>query len=141
AGRVARHRYGCLEPWQQDPAAYGAAVLSGRYQDCEQSVVDMLTEIMRKRVESSAHDPERFFDAQRNAEVIAHAERYYRMMYYGPAAAWNLRDQHTFEPLEPVLRHPGPDTRAVGWGHDWHPAAAGWCGKSARGEYNIGQLV
>ena len=141
AAGVARHRYGCLEPWQQDPAAYGAAVLSGRYRDCEQAVVDMLTEIMRKRVESAAHDPERLFDAQRNAEVVAQAERYYRMMYYGSASSWNLRDQHMFETLESVLRHRGPDARAVVWAHNSHLGDAGWTEMSARGEYNIGQLV
>jgi protein-L-isoaspartate(D-aspartate) O-methyltransferase len=32
AARTARHRYGCLTPWQRDPAAYGRAVYSGRYQ-------------------------------------------------------------------------------------------------------------
>ena len=29
AARVARERYGCLTPWQRDPAAYGRAALSG----------------------------------------------------------------------------------------------------------------
>ena len=28
--RVARERYGCLTPWQSDPAQYGRAVLAGR---------------------------------------------------------------------------------------------------------------
>lgn len=35
AARVARARYGTLTPWQRDPAAYGRAVLSGRYQSSE----------------------------------------------------------------------------------------------------------
>ena len=27
--RIARERYGCLTPWQSDPAAYGRAALDG----------------------------------------------------------------------------------------------------------------
>ena len=32
AARIARQRYGCLTPWQGDPAAYGHAALTGSYQ-------------------------------------------------------------------------------------------------------------
>jgi Erythromycin esterase homolog len=35
AARVARQRYGCLTPWQADPATYGHAALTGSYQSCE----------------------------------------------------------------------------------------------------------
>ena len=35
-------RYGCLTPWEQDPAAYGQAALIGRYETCEHQVVAML---------------------------------------------------------------------------------------------------
>jgi protein-L-isoaspartate(D-aspartate) O-methyltransferase len=139
--KVARHRYSCLEPWQQDPAAYGAAVLSGRYRACEQAVVDMLTDIVRNRVRLSVRDAERLFDAERNADLVAHAEQYYRAMYYGSAASWNLRDQHMFDTLEAVLRHRGPESRAVVWAHNSHLGDASWTEMSARGEYNVGQLV
>jgi protein-L-isoaspartate(D-aspartate) O-methyltransferase len=137
--RVARHRYGCLAPWQQDPAAYGAAVLSGRYEACEEPVVDMLTDMIRNRVRLAEKDPERLFDAVRNADLIAHAEEYYRGMYYGSALSWNLRDQHMFETLEAVLRHRGPDARAIVWAHNSHLGDAAWTEMSARGEYNVGQ--
>lgn len=33
--RIARQRYGCLSPWEADPAAYGHAALTGAYRDCE----------------------------------------------------------------------------------------------------------
>jgi erythromycin esterase-like protein len=35
AARVARERYGCLTPWQHDPATYGRAMLSAGYAKCE----------------------------------------------------------------------------------------------------------
>jgi protein-L-isoaspartate(D-aspartate) O-methyltransferase len=141
AARVARHRYGCLEPWQQDPAAYGAAVLSGRYRECENDVVAMLTDMVRERARLAAQDPERAFDAERNADLVANAERYYRAMYYGSALSWNLRDQHMFDTLEAVLRHRGPDARAVVWAHNSHLGDAAWTEMAGRGEYNVGQLV
>jgi protein-L-isoaspartate(D-aspartate) O-methyltransferase len=141
SARVARQRYSCLEPWQQDPAAYGAAVLSGRYRACEQPVVEMLTDMVRNRARLAGKDRERFFDAERNADLIAHAEQYYRTMYYGSAASWNLRDEHMFDTLSAVLEHRGPDARAVVWAHNSHLGDASWTEMSARGEHNIGQLV
>jgi hypothetical protein len=41
---TARRRYGCLTPWERDPAIYGQAVLSGSYQDCEEGVLSVLRE-------------------------------------------------------------------------------------------------
>lgn len=141
AAATARHRYACLEPWQQDPAAYGAAVLSGRYRACENDTVAILTELARVRLGHGANDPDRFFDAERNAYLVSSAEQYYRIMYYGSAASWNLRDQHMFDTLEALLEHRGPASRAVVWAHNSHLGDAAWTEMSARGEYNVGQLV
>ena len=38
-----------------------------------------------------------------NPRLVASAERYYRLMYYGGSESWNLRDTHMFETLEHVL--------------------------------------
>ena len=55
----------------------------------------------------SLQDGERFFDAAQNAHLVANAERYYRLMYYGSRASWNLRDAHMFETLKSILDHHG----------------------------------
>ncbi len=120
AARVARHRYGCLSPWQGDPAAYGAAATSGRYEACEQDVVQMLRDLLEKRFEYTDRDGERFLDAAQNARLITNAERYYRTMYRGGRASWNLRDTHMFDTLETLLRFRGPDAGAVVWAHNSH---------------------
>ena len=44
--RVARERYGCLTPWQSDPATYGHAALTGAYPTCESEVAVVLTELL-----------------------------------------------------------------------------------------------
>jgi protein-L-isoaspartate(D-aspartate) O-methyltransferase len=138
--QVARHRYGCLTPWQGDPASYGRAALTGAYNTCENEVVHMLEDILRKRTEYTAHDGERFLDAAQNARLIASAERYYRIMYYGSRASWNLRDQHMFETLNHLLAFHGPDAKAIVWAHNSHIGDAGATEMAARGEFNIGQL-
>src|ERR671936_1983732 len=51
SARVARSRYGCLTPWESDPATYGRMALTGRYEACERDVTAMLTELLRKRLE------------------------------------------------------------------------------------------
>jgi erythromycin esterase-like protein len=141
AAALARERYACLMPWQGDPGAYGLAAARGRYEDCEQQVVAMLSDLLDKRLEYEARaDEERFFDAASNARLVANAERYYRTMYRGPAASWNLRDQHMFDTLSVLLRRYGPRSKGVIWAHNSHVGDASATQMAARGEYNVGQL-
>jgi protein-L-isoaspartate(D-aspartate) O-methyltransferase len=137
---VARQRYGCLTPWQSDPAVYGHATLTGQYQTCEKEVTSMLTDLLRKRGAYTEHDGERFMDAVQNARLVANAERYYRIMYYGSRASWNLRDSHMFETLKNLLSHHGPHSKAIVWAHNSHVGDSAATEMSARDEYNIGHL-
>jgi protein-L-isoaspartate(D-aspartate) O-methyltransferase len=97
--------------------------------------------MVRERLTHVEHDSERAFDAERNAQLVARAEEYYRTMYYGSALSWNLRDQHMFDTLEAVLHHRGEHARAVLWAHNSHLGDAAWTEMAARGEYNVGQLL
>ncbi|HMK73389.1 MAG TPA: protein-L-isoaspartate O-methyltransferase, partial [Myxococcaceae bacterium] len=140
AARTAIQRYGLLTPWQSDPAAYGLAAVSGRYASCEDEVVRMLREMLERRLEYSAKDGERFLDAVQNARVVASAERYYRVMYWGSVESWNLRDQHMFDTLSELLAFRGPESKAVVWAHNSHLGDASATEMGARGEHNLGQL-
>jgi erythromycin esterase-like protein len=95
--------------------------------------------ILKRRVYAE-RDGERFLDAEQNARLVANAERYYRIMYYGSRASWNLRDSHMFDTLKNLLAFHGSDSKAVVWAHNSHVGNAGATEMAARGEYNIGQL-
>jgi protein-L-isoaspartate(D-aspartate) O-methyltransferase len=141
AAAVARERYGCLTPWQKEPSTYGRAVLSAGYRKCERAVIDQCRELLQRRLDYSAHDGESFLDAAQNARLIASAERYYRVMYYGGAESWNLRDTHMFETLAHLLEAHGPRSKAVVWAHNSHIGDARHTEMGAvREELNIGQL-
>ncbi|MGO8914951.1 MAG: protein-L-isoaspartate(D-aspartate) O-methyltransferase [Stellaceae bacterium] len=140
SARIARHRYGCLTPWQADPATYGHAALTGAYRTCEKEVARMLEDILHKQSDYAARDGERFMDAVQNARLVTDAERYYRIMYYGSRESWNLRDNHMFETLKTLLAFHGPEAKAIVWAHNSHIGDAAATEMSARGEYNIGQL-
>lgn len=137
---VAQHRYGCLSPWEADPAAYGHAALTGAYRNCEGAVTKMLVDMYGGRQDYIQRDGERFFDAAQNAQLIANAEQYYRIMYYGSRASWNLRDSHMFETLQNILEFNGPASKAIVWAHNSHIGDASATEMSARGEHNIGEL-
>ncbi len=137
---IARQRYGCLSPWEADPAAYGRAALRGSYHKCEQAVAHILTELLQKRQTYALRDGERFFDAAQNARLVANAEEYYRIMYYGSRASWNHRDSHMFETLKNALEHHGAKSKAVIWAHNSHIGDATATEMGRRGEHNIGQL-
>ena len=138
--QVARERYGCLTPWQSDPATYGHAALTGAYPTCESEVAVVLTDLLHKRRAYADRDGERFMDAVQNARLIANAEQYYRIMYYGSRASWNLRDSHMFETLKTLLAFHGAKAKAVVWAHNSHIGDASATEMFSRGEYNIGHL-
>jgi protein-L-isoaspartate(D-aspartate) O-methyltransferase len=138
--RIARQRYGCLTPWQNDPATYGEAMLSGGFETCEKDVVAMLKDILIKQNVYMAEGGEKYLDAVHNARLIASAEQYYRIMYYGSRASWNLRDTHMFGTLKALLDHHGRDAKAIVWAHNSHIGNAAATEMSARGETNIGEL-
>jgi erythromycin esterase-like protein/predicted phosphoribosyltransferase/predicted alpha/beta-hydrolase family hydrolase len=141
AAGAARARYACLEPWSEEPAGYGMAALKRGFAMCERPVLGILQDMLVKAREYAAHDGERFLDASQNARLVADAERYYRLMYYGSHESWNLRDLHMFETLEHVLALKGAKSKAVVWAHNSHIGDARFTDMGAqRGELNIGQL-
>ncbi|HEY5622731.1 MAG TPA: protein-L-isoaspartate(D-aspartate) O-methyltransferase [Gammaproteobacteria bacterium] len=138
--QIARVRYGCLTPWQADPATYGRAALTGTYRSCEKEVLRMLRELLNKSHEYALHDGERVLDAVQNARLIANAERYYRVMYYGSRESWNLRDRYMFDTLKTLRDFYAPNNKAVVWAHNSHVGDAAATEMSAREEINIGHL-
>ncbi|TCK33646.1 protein-L-isoaspartate(D-aspartate) O-methyltransferase [Paraburkholderia sp. BL8N3] len=140
AARIARERYGCLTPWQKDPAVYGRAAWQAGFGKCEQAVVAQLRDMLEKRLTSPASDPG-LLDATHNAQLVASAEQYYRAMYSGSTESWNLRDTHMFDTLVSLLDAWGPDSRAIVWAHNSHlgDASATEMGRM-RDELNVGQL-
>jgi protein-L-isoaspartate(D-aspartate) O-methyltransferase len=140
AARVARERYACLSPWEADPAAYGRAAVDGRYRSCEREVVAMLEQLLARRLEHCAVDGDAAFDALQNARLVADAERYYRAVYHGAVACWNLRDTHMFETLGQLLEFHGPAAKVVVWEHNAHVGAASATELGARGQHSLGQL-
>lgn len=73
--------------------------------------------------------------------MVANAERYYRVMYYGSIASWNLRDQHMFDTLDAIRTARGPGSKVVVWEHNSHVGDASATEMGARGEHNVGRLA
>ena len=135
-----RARYGCLAPWVNDPATYGALARRSPAESCSDEVVSVIQDVLRERMGMIEAGDAALFDALRNAQVVAASEAYYRAMYEGSAASWNLRDTHMFETLQAVLDARGPGAKAVVWAHNSHIGNAAATQMGRRGELNIGQL-
>ncbi|MBZ9907331.1 protein-L-isoaspartate(D-aspartate) O-methyltransferase [Mesorhizobium sp. BR115XR7A] len=138
AAAVARERYGCLMPWQNEPSTYGRAALRPGYRTCEEAVVRQCMDLFERSMMEGDGD---LLDAKQSARLVASAERYYRVMYYGGAETWNLRDRHMFETLDQLLEAHGPESKAVVWAHNSHIGDARHTDMgTVRDELNIGQL-
>ncbi|WP_067732622.1 erythromycin esterase family protein [Novosphingobium naphthalenivorans] len=140
AAAEARQRYACLMPWQDEPQHYGRAVERGTLHGCEDSVVAQLEGLLARRMEYIGEDGEAFFDAEQNARIVRGAEQYYRAMYRGSVASWNLRDRHMFDTLLRLMAH-REDARAVIWAHNSHVGNASATAMGWHGEFNIGELA
>jgi len=138
AAKEARRRYGCLTPWQDEPARYGRAVLHGR-KPCEPEVAAQLQDLLSARLDRITQGGEDFFDAMQNARIVRAAEQYYRIMYEGSRESWNLRDRHMFDTLQ-RLNAARADAKAIVWAHNSHIGNAAATSMGWEGEFNIGEL-
>ncbi|HZU50640.1 MAG TPA: erythromycin esterase family protein, partial [Sphingomicrobium sp.] len=139
-GRLAHRRYGCLEPWAEEPQLYGRNALIEGYARCEVGVVAMLKDLLKHQLDCYSPECDEWLDAAANARLVKDAEVYYRVMYHGSAESWNLRDQHMFETLTMILEA-RPQSKAIVWAHNSHIGNAAFTDMGmARGELNIGQL-
>src|SRR5690606_16555903 len=96
--------------------------------------------LLSQRLEYAADDGDRFLDALQNARLVAGAERYYRIMYYGSVESWNHRDQHMFDTLEALLAFRGAGSKVIVWAHNSHIGDARATEMGERGELNVGSL-
>lgn len=137
-GRVARERYACLTPWQDDPGRYGHATYRLEKSPCEDEVVLQLRGLLDNRLSYVRRDAN-FFDAEQNARIVHAAEHYYRLMYRSATDSWNLRDRHMFDTLMRLLKARGTAAKAVVWAHNSHIGNAAVTAMGWQGEFNIGE--
>jgi len=144
----ARHRYACFENFGTDPQTYGYEAGLGLTRSCESEVVAQLVELQRRAAEYARRDgrlaEDDFFYAQQNARLIKDAELYYRTMFRGRVASWNLRDEHMAGTLDALVDHFALRNRAlkvVVWAHNSHLGDARATEMGRHGEWNVGQLV
>ena len=136
----ARTRYGCLTPWQDEPAAYGRAATQAGATTCEARAVAQLQALLARRLAYLHDDGDAWFDAVQNARIVRAAETYYRAMYRSSTDSWNLRDRHMFATLQVLLAHRGDASKAIVWAHNSHVGNAAATAMGWHGEFNIGEL-
>lgn len=148
AAHRARQRYACFDIHESEGQRYGHSVVVNLAASCEDEVLAQLMEL--RKLESSIlrrddqRSREEFFFAERNAQLVMNAERYYRIMYQNHVSSWNLRDTHMIEMLYEIdafLQRETDNSKIVVWAHNSHVGDARSTEMSRRGEVNIGQLA
>jgi erythromycin esterase-like protein len=149
AAREARARYACFDHLAEDPQRYGYAATFGMRKDCEDEVirqlVAMTTDTRRYAGLDGENAADELFYAQQNARVAQNAEAYYRTMFLGRNASWNLRDEHMADTLDALRAHiakrKGSPAKVVVWAHNSHIGDARATEMGDHGQLNLGQLV
>ena len=96
---------------------------------------------LREQVSPVEGDGETHFNAEQNALVAKNAEHYYRTMVRGDSASWNVRDRHMVDTLNRLVKHHGPNAKAIVWAHNTHIGDARYTDMASDGMVNVGQLV
>jgi erythromycin esterase-like protein len=137
---AARRAFRCFHPYGEDVQEYARATAMVPT-SCEDEVVALLEELHSKAPRHRDDGREAFFAAEQNALVVEGAEAYYRAMVRGGPDSWNIRDRHMTETLERLMRHHGPDAKAIVWEHNTHIGDARATDMADDGMVNVGQLV
>jgi erythromycin esterase-like protein len=148
AARAARANYACFDHFGGDTDTYAWATAKMGDVSCEEAVSRQLVELRENRVGLLRRDggaaEDEFFYAEQNARLAQNAERYYRTMFKGRVASWNIRDEHMGETLEALLEHlsrRGRPPKVVVWAHNSHLGDARATEMGDQGELNLGQLA
>ena len=128
----------CFLPYGEDPHQYAWSTRLVPT-SCESDVVALLAET-RRRARDRAKD-ESAFDAAQNAEVVADAEHYYRIMVRGDRQSWNIRDVHMADTIDRLAQHLGPSSKGLVWEHNTHVGDARATDMATAGLVTVGQLV
>ena len=124
----ARERYACFDHVPGDPQQYGLQAHLGIGPKCETEVVAQLVEMQVRKLARSGRTPagDAWFHAVQQAHVVRNAEAYYRTMFGGQSASWNLRDTHMADTVDLLAEHLGQTdddaslAKLVIWAHNSH---------------------
>lgn len=139
AVKLAKQAYRCFEPYSEDPQAYAWSTRMVT-EDCEDEVVELLIELLRKTPRYDS-DVEGALSAEQNAYIMVNAERYYRAMVRSDVQSWNIRDGHMADTLDRLMKFHGPDAKGIVWAHNTHVGDARATDMARVGMQNIGQMV
>lgn len=149
AARAARKSYACFDQFGRGEDTYSwASGRLGKEGPCEEAVTRELLALREHRAAFLRHDgaaaSDEFFYAEQNARLARNAELYYRTMFGGRVASWNVRDEHMAETIEALLAHlsgRGQAPKIVVWAHNSHLGDARATEMGESGELNLGQLM
>ena len=145
AAAQARQRYACFDHVRGDPQQYGLQAHLGIGPKCETEVVAQLVELQLRKLARSGRSPagDAWFHAVQQAHVVRNAETYYRMMFAGRSASWNLRDTHMADTLDLIANHlgDGEPAKIIVWAHNSHVGDARATELGDAGQLTLGQIV
>jgi len=139
AAQAARASYACFDQFGTECEPYSLF---------DDAVAQELVALREKRTaflrQGGATAVDEFFHAEQNALLARDAERYYRTLFKGRTASWNIRDEHMADTLDALIAHlraQGKAPKVVVWAHNSHLGDARATEMGEKGELNLGQLV
>ncbi|MGC1182350.1 erythromycin esterase family protein [Legionella sp.] len=149
AALEAKNRYACFDHMNVDPQMYAYLTSTRVKKSCIDEVIAELLEIQHQAFKYLNKDglaaADDYFFASQNARLVKNSEAYYRSMFEGHIASWNIRDRHMVETLNLLADHLehrfNKPAKIIVWAHNSHVGDARATEMGEQGEVNMGQLV
>ncbi len=152
AAQAARASYAGFDQFGPECEAYARASAhvpdNEKASRCDEAVTRELVALRENRAaflrEGGATAADDFFHAEQNALLARDAEHYYRTMFKGHIASWNIREAHMADTLDALAVHlqaSGKTPKIVVWAHNSHLGDARATEMADQGKLNLGQLV
>jgi len=144
AAARARSLYACFDH-VEDPHEYGLQAHLGIGPKCETEVVAQLVDTQMRKLARSGRSPagDAWFHAVQQAHVVRNADAYYRTMFAGRSASWNLRDTHMADTVDLLANHlgDGEPAKLILWAHNSHVGDARATELGDDGHLTLGQVL
>lgn len=145
----AKSRYACFDHMTIDPQMYAYLASNRVKKSCIDEVIAELRDLQHNAFKYLQKDgitaEDDYFFAAQNARIVKNAEIYYRSMFDGHVASWNIRDRHMVETVSVLSDHLenrfNKPAKIIIWAHNSHLGDARATEMGEQGEVNIGQLM
>lgn len=142
AAEIARQTHRCFESHWRYTESY-PWVMKTAPESCEDDAIRLLSTLGKLPPTGIVDEIEEQFNIRQNAQIVADAERYFRVMLKDDPDSWNLREEHMARTFFHLLVHYSKVSvpKGIIWAHNTHVGDSSATDIANIDRVSVGKLV